>query len=120
MWMCISSVKSGPSKPSFISSRLTQGVTRLRLFRKNSIYAVISPLSPSPSTAPTVDRLLKAQKEACHFCHFPQKKQSRGLLGKSLKDLDEEAAWYHKSVGLLLEARIPFLIGGAYALWKYT
>src|SRR5258708_36356691 len=41
-------------------------------------------------------------------------------MTNDMKDLEEEAAWYHKSVGLLQKAKIPFLIGGAYALWKYT
>jgi hypothetical protein len=33
---------------------------------------------------------------------------------------DEEMKWYKHILKLLRHERIPFLIGGAYALWKYT
>jgi hypothetical protein len=37
-----------------------------------------------------------------------------------MRDLAEEARWYRSAVLSLKKAQIPFLIGGAYALWKYT
>jgi hypothetical protein len=33
---------------------------------------------------------------------------------------EEETAWYVSILRLLKKAQVPFLIGGAYALWKYT
>ncbi len=33
---------------------------------------------------------------------------------------EAELAWYHDALRLLQRAHIDFLIGGAYALWKYT
>ena len=48
---------------------------------------------------------------------MPPIEQSRERQGK----LDERArAFYLRSLGLLAQARIPFLVGGAYALHHYT
>lgn len=40
--------------------------------------------------------------------------------GLKMRDLGEEASWYRSALQHLKRSKIPFLIGGAYALWKYT
>jgi hypothetical protein len=37
-----------------------------------------------------------------------------------MRDLGEEADWYRHALTLLQKNKIPFLIGGAFALWQYT
>jgi hypothetical protein len=35
-------------------------------------------------------------------------------------DLEQELAWYRRGLNALKRAKVPFMVGGAYALWKYT